>query len=508
MLPIENSTVCYLLIGLAPLCGFLVNLLFFGADWRKGAQVASWGVSIGFLGVLAAWATGLPFSPKANYAGLAPTEISWLMAALILFISSIVHHFSRRYMDGDRHYRRYFLLLSLITVTNFLLVAADHALLLTLLWGLSNFQLALLMMHKSKWVAAKHSSLLAGRSFCLGVLFLSIGFGILAYDAGTWSLVAINAGSASLTSSFRFAGLGFITLAALIQSGGYPFHSWLLSSLNSPTPVSAFMHAGLVNGGGLLLARLAPVYFHEGKLLSLIFWLSVTSLVLGGLWKLIQTDIKRMLACSTMTQMGFMMMQCSLGLFPAAIAHLCWHGLFKAFLFLRCGSTIAERFGPSEERVSRLPIFLCSIFCGLFGAFGFMYGSAIFPDFTNAASLLVFFSWMASAQIAHAVIQNKASLFSCTAACLLCLALGVAYGTTVYVVELSVESLHISYPQPISVIHLPAMLFVFCIWVGLNLKIFSNHQGANWWRRFYVSMLNASQPASRTVTHCTTIYHY
>lgn len=260
------------------------------------------------------------------------------------------------------------------------------------------------------------------------------------------------------------------------------------------------MHAGLVNGGGLLLARFAPIFLHESLLLDILFVLAVITLILGGIWKLLQSNIKRMLACSTMTQMGFMMMQCGLGLFPAALAHLCWHGLFKAFLFLKSGSTIAEHRHENEERVSTIPTFFLSSICGVLGAIGFILGSGLSFTIVDTTIVLIFFSWMASTQIAHTILQKKQSLFLILTASVFCLAAGIIYGLTVDLIEVAVAPLQISQPQLLNSVHIIAITLIFCIWIALNLKPLTNHEGSRWWRRFYVRMLNASQPAPKTTT--------
>lgn len=496
----ENSLMYFLMLILSPFLGSIINLLFFKKNPSMGSRMASFGIWIGFLNALIAWFTGLPFSEKNESWGFIANEISWLMATLILFISAIVHHFSLRYMEGDRNYRRYFLFLSLITISTLLLVASDNIVMLIFFWLFSNLILVLLMTHKFQWKAAKNSGILAIKTFILGLIFLSAGAGLLAYESGTLSLNLIVENSENLSSPIRTIALLFIILAALTQSGGWPFHHWLISSLNSPTPVSAFMHAGLVNGGGLLLARFAPIFLHEGIVLHILFMLAVVTLILGGIWKLLQSDIKRMLACSTMTQMGFMMMQCSLGLFPAALAHLCWHGLFKAFLFLRSGSTIAEHQRTNEERVSNVPTFFLSSLCGLIGATGFIFGSDVSFNLIDTTSILIFFSWMASTQLAHTLLQKKQSLFFVLTASVFCLVTGMIYGFTVALIEVTVAPMQISQPMALSLIHLIAVTFIFCIWIGLNLKPLTNHEGSLWWRRFYVNMLNASQPNPNTIT--------
>jgi NAD(P)H-quinone oxidoreductase subunit 5 len=496
----ENSTIYFLMIILCPLLGLIINLLFFKKNLPMGSRIATLGIWTGFISVLMAWFIGVPFSEKNESWGFLANEISWLMATLILFVSAIVHHFSLRYMAGDRNYRRYFLFLSLITISTLLMVAADNIAILISFWSLSNLILVLLMIHKFAWAGAKQSGILTIKTFVLGLVFLSAGTGLLANESGTLSLRLITENSESLSASTRMMALFFIILAAFTQSGGWPFHRWLISSLNSPTPVSAFMHAGLVNGGGLLVARFAPIFFHESLLLNILFMLAVITLILGGIWKLLQSNIKRMLACSTMTQMGFMMMQCGLGLFPAALAHLCWHGLFKAFLFLRSGSTIAEQRRADEERISTVPAFFLSSLCGLVGAIGFIFGSGLSFTHVDTTAVLIFFSWMASTQLAHTLLQKKQSLFFVLTASVFCLATGVIYGLTVDLIEGAVAPLQIWQPQLLNSIHITAITLIFCIWIVLNLKPFTDHEGSIWWRRFYVRMLNASQPDPKTTT--------
>jgi NAD(P)H-quinone oxidoreductase subunit 5 len=500
----ENSLIYLLMVALSPFLGFFINLLFFKKNPIKGARVATLTVWIGFINSLLAWAIELPFSEKNQSWGFLANEISWLMATLILFVSAIVHHFSLRYMAGDRNFRRYFLFLGLVTISTLLLVASDHLVLLILFWSFSNLMLVLLMMHKIQWTAAKNSGIVAIKAFLIGFLFLILGTGLLAHAAGTLSLHVITENSDGLSAWSRVIALLFILMAAFSQSGGWPFHGWLMSSLNSPTPVSAFMHAGLVNGGGLLLARFAPIFLQESLVLTLLFILAVITLILGGIWKLLQSDIKRMLACSTMTQMGFMMMQCSLGLFAAALAHLCWHGLFKAFLFLRSGSTIAEKQRADEERLSTISSFFLSSICGLIGSIGFVLGSSLSIDFTrdlgDTTTILSLFAWMASTQLAHTMLAKKPSPFLVMIASGFCFAAGFLYGWTVNLIEKAVAPMGISQPQPLNSIHILGIAIIVCIWIALNLKLFSQYAGSIWWRRFYVRMLNASQPYPETTT--------
>ncbi len=213
------------------------------------------------------------------------------------------------------------------------MAVSDHLALYFVSSCLSHALLVRRMEHKSNWKAARASAALAGKNYLLAAFFMGFAFLLLGFETGSWTLRGILAYQEA-ASSTMILPLVLLILAAMAQSAIWPFHRWLLSSLNSPTPVSALMHAGLINGGGFLLIRFAPLFAHHPGLLTLVFCVGLTSAFLGTLWKLLQSDVKRMLACSTMGQMGFMMMQCGLGLFSAALTHLLWHGLFKAYLFL------------------------------------------------------------------------------------------------------------------------------------------------------------------------------
>jgi len=115
---------------------------------------------------------------------------------------------------------------------------------------------------------------------------------------------------------------------------------------------------------------------------------------------------------------------------------------------------------------------------------------------------------MASTQVAHTILQKKQTLFYILSAGLFCLATGIIYGLTVYMIEAAVAPLQISQPQALNPIHLIAIILVFCMWIALNLKPFTKHEGSLWWRRFYVSMLNSSQPDPRTTTSSKSGYKF
>lgn len=422
---------------------------------------------------------------------LAPEKfLSLIMMGLVGFVALCVATFSARYLKGDRKQAAFYLNLTGMVAAVFIMVSADHLLLFLVAWGASNLFLVRLMLHKSCWGAAKASALLALRNFSLGFFFLAAAFLIFFWATGESSLRMLL--KSPIETPWLIDGTLFILLAAMTQSSLWPFHSWLISSLNSPTPVSAIMHAGLINGGGILLARFAPLLFQTPALLTLLFALGMITALLGTLWKLMQTDVKRMLACSTMGQMGFMMAQCGLGLFPAAIAHLCWHGLFKAYLFLASGSAAQEKrldleYPPSFKE------FLYALLCGIWGAFFFALasGKAFFTGDTTL--FLILLALIAGTQFALPLVRSSFKLKLLLAFAATALA-GSFYGFSVHLVELALKPLEISKPQPLNLVHGIALALLVGTWLSI---LYSKRELPDW---IYVRMLNASQPDPRTVT--------
>ena len=134
-------------------------------------------------------------------------------------------------------------------------------------------------------------------------------------------------------------GILFV-LGAMTKSAQFPFHSWLPDTMETPTPVSALMHAGVINAGGFLVIRLSPLVSLSPIALDLLALIGALTAMLGAVVMLTQTSIKRSLAYSTIAQMGFMMLQCGLGAFSAALLHIVAHSAYKAHAFLSSGSVL------------------------------------------------------------------------------------------------------------------------------------------------------------------------
>lgn len=431
-----------------------------------------------------------------------PDALSWIMAALIVFVIATVGTFSKRYLAGDRNYSRYRMDIFLLGVSVLVMVFADHLLALLAGWGISNLLLVRLMVHKKEWRAARNSGLLAMATFAIGFLALAAGFWMLANSRGAYSIHAIVAQPDKAPT----VALLLIALAAMTQSAIWPFHKWLTSSLNSPTPVSALMHAGLVNGGGFLLVRFAPLYLTQPTLLHGLFIAGLITAVLGIFWKLMQTDVKRMLACSTMGQMGFMIMQCGMGLFAPAVSHLVWHGLFKAYLFLSIGSTLQEKRRKDPFGSIALDSFALSCLFGVAGAYAFMQASGNVFHLNDTGSLMVALAFMATTQLTCSIIE-KMTLARIFSALLLAIAAGGMYGESLALIELALAPQNFFQPQPLDMLYLAGFAAIILIWLAVNMNIMVRLQNSVLWHRLYVMALNASQPHHKTITTIRTAYH-
>ncbi len=428
-----------------------------------------------------------------------PDPLSWVLAGLILFVVINVFAYSTRYLAGDRHQRSHLAGVGLFGATALLMVAADNAWLLLAAWAASNLLVVRLMIHKAEWGAARNSGMLALRTLLLGFVALAGGVGLLARNAETASIHQIIGSNVEPP----LIALLLIGLAAMTQSAILPFHRWLTSSLNSPTPVSALMHAGMVNGGGFLLARFAPLYLEQPMLLRCLFIVGLATAVVGTLWKLVQTDIKRMLACSTIGQMGFMLMQCGMGLFAAAISHLCWHGLFKAYLFLSAGSSVQEK--RDSLRVGALtPLtVLTGLAAGACGALSFVALSG--TRIADSSLLMVALAFMAAAQLGFGVF-SKPTVFRAVGSLIGGTGVGGLYGLSISLVEFALSPLQLMQPQPLDAVYLVGLAVIVLLWAAMLADLPRRANQSVYWKRFYMWALNASQPASLTVTAVRTSY--
>lgn len=429
-----------------------------------------------------------------------------IMMFLISFIALTVGSFASRYMKGDNKYSQFFFLLGLLTFFLIIMVSADNLFVLLLAWGFCNVIVVILMTHKSAWQAAKASGRLAAKTYMLGISFITSSFFMLYAATGETSIKLIIHHNAD--SLIILCALVFLSLGAMTQSAIWPFHKWLISSLNSPTPVSAVMHAGLVNGGGFLLVRFAPLYLNSPKILTIIFVIGLVTALIGTLWKLVQHDIKRMLACSTMAQMGFMMVQCGLGLFPAAVAHLCWHGLFKSYLFLASGSAAQEK---TIDLAYKPPLisFFSALLCGVAGSYTFAWVDSKQWLADDTSLIIIFISFVAFSQFSLSILA-KAPISRLPLAAIASSVVGGIYGLSIHCIESLLAPMNLLQPQPINIIHILGMVLLLVSWLAILFGRNPNNEIStpDWMIKIYVKVINLSQPHHATITTHRNHYKY
>lgn len=431
--------------------------------------------------------------------------VSTIMLVLVGFVGVCIASYAFRYMKGDSRYKIFFSYLAVLIASTMCMAMANNLILFFVAWCVSNFTLVRMMIHKSSWEAAKKSGLLAAKNYLIGACCIGLAFLLFYFATGAITVSAIV--QASVAGPMMIGALLLLTVGAMTQSAILPFHKWLVSSLNSPTPVSALMHAGIVNGGGFLLVKFGSLFLQVPLLLTAIFVVGIVTSLVGTFWKLMQTDVKRMLACSTMGQMGFMLAQVGLGLFPVAIAHLFTHGLFKAYLFLSSGSAASEK--KYKKQAPRAFVLLASLACGLLGSFIFSLVSGkpwFYADSSLVLSVLVFIT---ASQFALPILSMK-NFFKAPLALILTSIGSVFYGINVSLVTKIMKPMNLMQPQPLNKFHVLAIVLLVSSWVSMLFidKIKEIKFLQPLLTKMYVANLNASQPCPGTVTTHRNKYKY
>lgn len=503
----SDSMILFSVLLACPALAILVNCIAGRKKAALSANLASLFIGLGFITSLVSLICLSFIVPPGIHFLINLNNLSLILCSLILFVSFVVHRFSIRYMDGDKLYSRYFFTLAAITLSAMLTALADNLYLFWFCWSLSNLFLIVLMVHKSQWSAAKNSGWLTLKTLLPGSVSLLVAFVLINLNADTSSIQVLTQQPGSTFKPVISLAAGLITLTALTQSALWPFHRWLISSLNSPTPVSALMHAGLVNGGGILIVKFAPLFAMNRHLLMLLFILGAVSALLGTAWKLVQTDIKRMLACSTLAQMGFMMMQCGLGLFAAAIAHLCWHGLFKAYLFLSSGSAVKQKRHENRQSAQIIP-FSLSCVGGVLAmlTFAFSTGKPVFS--LQVTSFLLAFAFIAGTQLMLTLIDNRCHIRRVITGAIMASLSGALYGGSICLIESLLPDLTLLYTHQSNMIHGLVLAIFVSLWALFNLGLLKRIKQSNLWYWLYMSLMNTSQPAPETITTSRSSYHY
>lgn len=259
-------------------------------------------------------------------------QVAPLLVLSITFLSFIVSAFSDRYLASETYRLDFLRLLTLLSTSSATLCLVDNILLSFVCWHLLSIGLWLTLRLQSD---GKKTANIVFSYHIASDLILFMSLASMVALTGSTEFSDLKSVSSSLIV------LGFIVSFA-IKSSLYPFHGWLLATLNAPTPLSGLLHAGIVNVSAIMFWRMMPIFNEHTNIL--LFWgiWSAISAIVGTLSMQAQPDVKRKLVYSTVGQMGFMSLQCASGFVGSALFHLIAHGLFKCHLFLQSGSAVEE----------------------------------------------------------------------------------------------------------------------------------------------------------------------
>jgi NAD(P)H-quinone oxidoreductase subunit 5 len=292
----------------------------------------------------AAFVMALTAAAQQGFAGVQSDKLGLAMAALVSLLGWVVVRYSRRYLNGEGGQKRYVLAMLLTLASVGVVVLTNNLGVLVLAWSASSITLHYLLTFYRERPAAlivAHKKFIASRlaELCLltALTLIYLETGTLAFQGIADHVVQAHALSASLNTA-----MAFVVLAVILKSAQLPVHGWLIQVMEAPTPVSALLHAGIVNLGGFLLIRMAVILSVAPMSQTMLVVVGSLSAVLAGLVMMTRISIKVRLAWSTCAQMGFMLLECGLGLYELAFLHLVAHSLYKAYAFLAAGEAVLD----------------------------------------------------------------------------------------------------------------------------------------------------------------------
>ncbi|HWS40156.1 MAG TPA: NADH-quinone oxidoreductase subunit L, partial [Arenimonas sp.] len=367
-----------LTIALAPLLGSILAGIFGKQIGRSGAHIAtillvllSAVLSIFVLGQFV-YENALPFNQNiytffevGNYSahvGFMVDKLTAMMMVVVTFVSLLVHVYTIGYMHEDPGYQRFFSYISLFTFSMLMLVMSNNFLQLFFGWeavGLVSYLLIGFWYKRPSAIFANLKAFLVNRvgdfGFLLGICGVVFFTGTLDYSMAFAKISNVINVNIALIPAFSFLGMSFgewqvsaitfiaisLFIGAMGKSAQVPLHVWLPDSMEGPTPISALIHAAtMVTAGIFMVARMSPIFELSETALGFVLFIGATTALFTGLIGIIQNDVKRVVAYSTLSQLGYMTVALGVSAYSAAVFHLMTHAFFKALLFLAAGSVI------------------------------------------------------------------------------------------------------------------------------------------------------------------------
>ncbi len=351
-------------------------------------------------------------------------RLTVLMISVVTFISWVVHIYTVGYMHQDPGYQRFFCYISLFTFGMLMLVMSNNFLQLFFGWemvGLMSYLLIGFWYQKESAIKANLKAFIVNRvgdfGFILGIAAIFYCFGTLDYATVFEQVPNIVSTKPGLTiwNDMTVPAITFICIALFIgamgKSAQIPLHIWLPDSMEGPTPISALIHAAtMVTAGVFMLARLSPLFEYSDTALNFILMIGSLTCLLMGLVGIVENDIKRIIAYSTLSQLGYMMAAMGVSAYPIGIFHLTTHAFFKALLFLGAGSVILalhheQNIWKMGHLRQKMPITYVTMLVGSLALIGF----PVFSGFYSKHLIIeaVRLSTLATAPIAYFVVLGS-----------------------------------------------------------------------------------------------------
>ncbi|MBI1338773.1 oxidoreductase [bacterium] len=375
-------------------------------------------------------ATGAHTGPVLGLGGIGLSTrldmVSATMLVLVAFVGWFVLRYSASYLDGEARQGAFLGWMAATLAAVLLLVQAGNLVHFVLAWIATSLCLHRLLLFydvRVQAIRAARKKFIIARTGDAALIGAAI---LLAHGYGTLDIATI---LAAARDGIMPAGVplaaGLLALAAILKSAQFPVHGWLTEVMETPTPVSALLHAGVINGGGFLLIRFADVMLLSPGVLAILVMVGGFTALFAGLAMLCQSAVKNSLAWSTIAQMGFMIMQCGLALFPLALLHIVAHSLYKAHAFLASGTAVElvasiRRPGPiaipNGWAVTRAFLVALTIYAVIGLAFGFETKS---PQAIALGAILIFgVAYLIAQGLADAaprVLTRRTALFAVAA---------------------------------------------------------------------------------------------
>ena len=317
------------------------------ASWQVAHGVVT--VTLVVSALAAAWrgwelVAGIGAAPRTPDAWVAVDLLAFAMLGLITTLGWVIVRFSRGYLQGEPAQPRYIAALLTTLACASLVALSNHLALLAIGWMATSLSLHRLLTYypDRPWaLIAAHKKFLVSRlaEVCLASVLLLIGL-----ELGTLSIPAIASAvrePATLPLTLQAAAV-LLAMAVVLKSAQLPVHGWLIQVMEAPTPVSALLHAGVVNLGGFVLIRMAPLMSAVPAAQALLVVVGGITAVVAALVMTTRISVKVKLAWSTCAQMGFMLVECGLGLYELALLHILAHSVYKAHAFLAAAGTVAD----------------------------------------------------------------------------------------------------------------------------------------------------------------------